>query len=100
MIDSNELGPLLKKKRREKNITQTQIGDYVGLSKNHISDMERGVHKISVQAFCGYCDMLGITPNELLDIHSGDNIIPELKNILDNMEPEKQEKLIAIAKVL
>lgn len=100
MINLDELGSLLKKKRREKKISQTQIGEYLGLSMSHISDIERGVHKISVQTLCGYCDLIGMTPNDLLEISTQDEVLSEINIIINKMSEDNKKKLLSIAKIL
>ena len=62
-----KIGLLLQKAREDKNVTQKEIAEYTGYSKNHISAVERGVCKASVELLLGYCDLLDVEPNIILD---------------------------------
>lgn len=63
-----EIGLLLQQARESKHIRQREIAEHTGLSKNHISDVERGLSKASVELLLGYCEVLGMDPNEVLKI--------------------------------
>ena len=62
-----KIGILLQRAREGKNITQKEIAEYTGYSKNHISAVERGVCKASVELLLGYCALLDVEPNKILD---------------------------------
>lgn len=64
------IGQLLKNARESRGVTQAEMCDYVGLSKNHISAIERGVSKASVEMLLGYCKKLGLTPDDILGFHN------------------------------
>lgn len=67
------IGRLLKTARESRGVTQAEICSYVGLTKNHVSAVERGVSKASVEMLLGYCKCLDMTPNEILGVSRGDN---------------------------
>ena len=69
------------------------------LSKNHISAVERGVSKASIDMLLAYCDRLRMTTNEVLG-YDKDNILPELKLLLTNMTEEQQQKVFQILKLM
>ncbi len=100
MIDLDNIGAVLKEKRQEKHITQAQMSTHLGLTKNHVSDIERGVHRLTVETFYKYCEVLGFTPNEVLDIPDENNIIPELKSYLTSLSAEEQKKVLTLAKLI
>lgn len=100
MIDLKKIGAVLKEKRQEKHITQAQMAEHLGLSKNHVSDIERGVHKLTVETFCGYCSLLHTTPDEVLEITDDSNILPELKNYLSNLSIDDQKKVLTISRLI
>jgi len=47
--------------------------EYTGLTKNHISALERGVSKPSVETLLGYCKRLDTTPNDILGFNEDKN---------------------------
>lgn len=99
MQDNQDLGKTLKAKRRELGITQDELAEKLGITKYHLSDIERGVHKLSLTVFLGYCEALNLTPNELLGINTL-NINPELLSVLSTMDADKQLQVLKIVKLL
>ena len=90
---NEKIGLRLQKCREKKSVTQQQIADATGLSRNHISALERGVYKMSVYTLIKYCELLDMTPNELLKIGANDKIIPELEYELLRLDGEQQYKI-------
>ena len=60
------IGQLLQETRESRKILQSELCDSTGLTKNHISALERGVSQASIKTLMGYCDKLGCTPNDIL----------------------------------
>lgn len=93
-LDFNQkLGLRLQKCREKKGITQQDIANATGLSRNHISALERGIYKMNVSTLVKYCELLDMTPNELLKIGTHDKIIPELESALLKLDGEEQSKI-------
>ena len=65
---NKEIGAKLQKARLSKRITQSQIAEHIGMSTNHISAIERGVSKASVEVLIGYCKTLNMSASEILGI--------------------------------
>ena len=71
--DINErVGLQLREAREKAKITQKELAEYIKIGKNHIHQVETGKSKASVEILLGYCDRLGITPNEILEFGMGD----------------------------
>lgn len=47
VLDSNIIGNRIKKFREASNITQEQLGEQINLSRNQVSNLERGTNKLS-----------------------------------------------------
>ncbi|AVN60088.1 transcriptional regulator [Mesoplasma entomophilum] len=60
----------LKKIRQAKKLSQEQLGFRCGISKNYISDFERGKRNITIKVFQKIVEGLEIQPEELLKTHS------------------------------
>jgi transcriptional regulator with XRE-family HTH domain len=60
------IGRYLKEARTNANVTQGQMAISLGMSKNHISALERGKCKVSVDVLMGYCKRLKTTPDVIL----------------------------------
>ena len=93
------LGRLLAYARELKNLNQVEMVESTGLTKNHISAVERGVSKPSISMLLGYCEKLNVTPNDILGYDS-DGIIPELQQKLLELDQYEQEKILDIIKII
>ncbi len=94
--DINErVGLQLREAREKAKITQKELAEYIKIGKNHIHQVETGKSKASVEILLGYCDRLGITPNEILEFGMGD-ISPKLVSQISSMTVSDQEKLSQI----
>ncbi|ATQ35634.1 transcriptional regulator [Mesoplasma entomophilum] len=56
----------LKKIRSLKGLTQEELGFRCGISKNYISDFERGRRNITIKVFQRFIEGLEIEPQDLL----------------------------------
>lgn len=61
-----KIGQYVQEAREKAKVTQGQMAISLGLSKNHISAIERGRSKMSVDILLGYCNRLKTTPDEIL----------------------------------
>lgn len=93
------IGRLLAYARESHKLLQSDLTEATGLTKNHISALERGVSKPSVETLLGYCKKMDTTPNEILG-YADDKIIPELRIELAKTDKKQQEKLLAILKIM
>lgn len=96
---NRRIGQLLQEARESREVLQSEMSGSCGLSKNHISAVERGVSKASIDMLLSYCDRLKMTPNEILGIDK-DNILPELKTLQADMNKEQQQKVFQILKLM
>ena len=55
----------LKRIRKEKKLSQTQLANMVGANLRTIGSWERGETMMSIEQLCNCCDALGCTPNDL-----------------------------------
>ena len=99
MKENTKIGLMLQTAREFKHITQQDIADGTGLTKNHISKIERGQSKASISLLLGYCKKLDMTPDEILNFYKGD-IEPELAKTLSGMDKDKQDKVLQMIKLM
>ena len=97
--DNIKIGRLLQTAREQRKISQAALCDTTGLSKNHISAVERGVSKASIKMLLGYCKKLNVTPNDILG-YGELNLMPELKEVLSAMDMEQQQKVLDMIKLM
>jgi transcriptional regulator with XRE-family HTH domain len=93
------IGGLLQNAREFHRVTQQEMAQSIGLTKNHISKIERGQSKASIELLLGYCKKLDITPDELLGFYGGE-IIPELRSALLHMDAAEQNKVLAMIRLM
>lgn len=78
-----QMGNRIKIRRRELKIKQSELAEMIDISNNHISSIETGKQKPSMDIFIKLCDALKVTPDYLLlgSMHSSN--IPQ--DIVDNL---------------
>lgn len=64
--DMRRIGKRIRNIRRMANLTQEEFGEKINLSKNHISDIERGLSLPTVKCLFSIYSSLGNTPDEIL----------------------------------
>ncbi len=82
-LDLELIGKRIALKRIEKNYTQQEVGDKIGVGYRHISNIERGNSNFSLELLLSLCDVLDTTPNYILlgSLHPND----KTKNIVDSL---------------
>jgi transcriptional regulator with XRE-family HTH domain len=68
-----QIATTLKRIRIEKNITQKELGDHLGVGGSTISAWERGQNSIDITVLVKICEFLGISINEF-DTGNTENI--------------------------
>ena len=66
ILDYLKIGPRLKKARIDKKMTQAQLAEEIDLSKNYISNIERGTSIPSLETFVMLCNALDVTADMML----------------------------------
>lgn len=65
-MNAKELGRQVQSKRKEKGLSQTELADLVGISRNYVSLIERGdAESISMKILNQLAVVLGTSPSEL-----------------------------------
>jgi len=85
-MNAIELGRQVQAKRREKELSQTELGDLVGISRNYVSMIERGeAENISMKIVNQLAIVLGTSPSEL----TGESILVMIPPSLREFALEK-----------
>ena len=98
-MNAMELGRQVQIKRREKNLSQTELGDLVGISRNYVSLIERGeAENISMKIVNQLAVALGASPSELTGESLPVMISPSLREFAleQNVSYEVIDKLARI----
>ncbi len=64
----SELGKHIKAARKAKKKTQDDVAQAIGVSKNIVSEWERGATQPGILNVINYCNFLGLTLDELLGL--------------------------------
>lgn len=89
-MDQVKIGRFITLKRKEKNITQSELSEKLGISNRAISKWENGICLPDASNMLELCKILGITIN---DLFSGE--IVDMKN----NERKLEENLLEMAKI-
>ena len=99
-VDNEALGQRLQECREACKVTQAEMAKATGHSKNYISALEHGTNKMAVPTLIAYANKLEMSIDDLLGYTPKDNILPELKIILNSFDRYDQEKILQIIKIL
>lgn len=86
------MGNRIKVRRKELHIKQSELAETLEISNNHISSIENGRQKPSLDTFIRLCDCLNVTPDYLLlgNMHAYN--LPQ--DILDKLRLCSQEDIL------
>ena len=94
------LGKRLQDCREAQKITQAEMAEACGLSKNYISAIERGINKCSAYTLVAYADKLNMSLDELVGRDYAHQILPELRSILSKCNDEQQTKILRMIQLM
>ena len=100
-MDPKELGRQVLAKRKEKGWSQEQLGKMAEISRNYVSQIERGeADSISIKIINRLAIALGVSPSDLGESSIPSNVMipPSLRELAlqDNLSYEVIDKLVNI----
>ncbi|MDE6626886.1 MAG: helix-turn-helix domain-containing protein [Lachnospiraceae bacterium] len=98
-----EIGQRIRKFRKAYNFSQEQLAEKVGISTTHMSHIETGNTKLSLQVFVDIANALSVQTDELLyDIPQINRTVikHELTEILDSCSQQDLYILVDVIKTL
>lgn len=98
-VNYRKMGSRIAQRRKEKQLTQSQLGELVNLSKNHISNVESG-GSYSLDTLLVICDALEITPDYVLYGTIRNNRAEDFKDILKLCNDWETSVLLSFAELL
>jgi len=63
-----EIGPRIRKYRETQNLSQKEFAKLIGVSNSRVSNWEQGINRPDVDILASICEVLKVSPDELLDI--------------------------------
>lgn len=86
-MNRKQIGKNIQIIRKERSLTQEQLAELVDVTKDHISHIETGSGKISLNLVLDLCHVLSVTPNDIL---LGEYLVTPMENYLFH---EKQDEI-------
>lgn len=66
MLDSIIVGKVIQEYRENKGLSQEVVSGLADIGRTHLSAIERGVRKPTLETFFRICDAMNIKPSELI----------------------------------
>ena len=66
MLDATVVGRVIQRIREEKNQSQELVSGLAGIGRTHLSDIERGERKPTLETFCRIAYALDMKPSALM----------------------------------
>ncbi len=98
--DTFQFGQMLQGYREQAKVTQQDIADATGLTKNYISSIERGVHKCNAQTFIIYAKKCGVSLDEMAGLVPKSKLNRKLIQKLSDMSEDEQERALKILELM
>lgn len=101
-MNDKMIGERIRALRKENKLTQTELGDLIGVTKSTVAKYEHGiVRNLKRESIQILADHFNVSPAYFF---GGDRNInktkPELIKIIDTLTVEQQEALLVIAKAM
>lgn len=64
-----QIGERIKLYREDRNFSQKEFAEKIGVSNSRVSNWEQGINRPDVDLLKTICEVLNISPSELLDVH-------------------------------
>ena len=66
MLDPIVVGNVIQRFREEKKMTQEVLSGFAAIGRTHLSAIERGIRRPTMETFCRIAEAMCVTPSELL----------------------------------
>ena len=66
MLDSTKVGSVIQEKREEKGLSQEVVSGLAGIGRTHLSAIERGQRKPTLETFFKLAEALDMPASELM----------------------------------
>ena len=86
------IGLRIMQRRKELRLSQEKLAEKLGISKNHLSNIERGKYMPTTECILKISNILGNTPDYYL-VGTPTSETDEIVNLIKTMPPNNQKKL-------
>lgn len=96
-MDNNKIGKFIAQLRKEKNLTQQQLGEKLFVTDKAVSKWERGISLPDISIIESLARILDVDVSELLHGEKGNkekiNVQEEVNKVLEKMKKEKEDRI-------
>lgn len=98
--DPGVIGEKLRFFRKRAGLTQAELAEKAGLADRTYADIERGMSTMRVSTLIQICEVLNITPNDVLS-HENEKVLTseELVSRLKNVPPSKRRAVYQLVEL-
>ena len=68
MLDPTIIGKIIQKCREQRKLSQELVSGLAGIGRTHLSAIERGMRKPTLETFYRISEALGMRPSELMAV--------------------------------
>lgn len=95
-----KVGQIIRNLRKEHSLTIEELSEIVGINVIHITQIELGNRKMSIDLFCQLIDALETDANTILAISAADNKDYSVDDSLRQLPREKRKYLTDVFKYM
>lgn len=92
------LGTRIANRRKHLNISQNKLAEKLGISNNHLSNIERGRESPGLDVLIGICNELQVTPDYLLMGTMHPRGVPQ--NLIDSLSLCSNEDILLLEQMV
>lgn len=92
------VGPNVQELRKDKNMTAAELSDRLGVSTSHVSQIEQGCRRMSIDLLYKYMEVLEVDANTVLDVTAIEKKEPKVSidKELAALPETKQQYFLAV----
>lgn len=97
------IGKRIKEQRMKCKLTQDELSEMIGISKNHLSAIERGIYRVQIDTLVDIINRLGCSADEIFCdvIDTGYKVrSSRLEDKLEGLSPETQTQILAVVETM
>lgn len=91
-----EIGSRIRKYREMRGLSQKQLAEMIGVSNSRVSNWEQGINRPDANILAAICNVLDVSPSDMLDIRTSSDNITEKERELLRAYREKAEMQHAV----
>ena len=99
MINKANIGKIIQKLRKDKNLTQEELAEKIDLSTNYLSKVERGLSVLNVEAFLKMADVLNFTLDDF-GVNTDSRIDETKKELVKRILSSSEKEIKAYTELL